>query len=76
MALFRIAAAVGVLLVLAPEQTRTAIGTILSGAEETRKALPTREQAADQAISYCRRNPEICAAVAQKAMNLDKKPAP
>jgi tRNA G18 (ribose-2'-O)-methylase SpoU len=76
MALFRIAAAAGLLLVLAPDKTRDAIGAVFRGAEGAREALPTKEQAAAAALAYCRQNAETCAAVAQKAMDAEKRLKP
>jgi hypothetical protein len=62
------AAAAGLLLVLAPEQTRSAISSIFRGAEDARQAMPTKEQVAETALGYCRQNAEACAAAARKAI--------
>jgi hypothetical protein len=72
-ALFRIAAAAGLLLVLAPEETRKAVASLFQGAEDARRAVPSAEQAAEAAIAWCRREPEACAAVARKASEADAK---
>ncbi len=76
MALFRIAAAAGILLVVAPEQTRQAVASIFRGAEDARQALPTREQAAEAALAYCRRNADACAAAARKAVEAEARLKP
>jgi hypothetical protein len=75
-AVFRIAAAAGLLLVLAPEQTRQAIASIFRGAEEARQAAPTKEQAAEIALSFCRQNPETCARAVRKAAVAEKPARP
>jgi hypothetical protein len=76
LALFRIAAAAGILIVLAPEQSRQAIAAIFSGAEDARRALPDPGQAADAALAYCRQNAEICAKAAHKALEAEKRLKP
>ncbi len=73
MALFRMAAAAGLLFVLAPEKTRDAVAAIFRGAEDVRAATPTREQAAATALAYCRQNAEACAAAAKTAMEAERK---
>jgi hypothetical protein len=67
LALFRAAAAAGVLFVLAPDETRHALAAIFLGAEDVRKALPTREDVADAALRKCRANAELCAGLARGA---------
>jgi Sec-independent protein translocase protein TatA len=76
LALFRIAAAAGILFVLAPEKTREAAVAIFRGAEEAKQAVPTREQVAEAALAYCRRNAEVCADAARKAMDAEKRLRP
>jgi hypothetical protein len=73
LALFRIAAAAGVLLVLAPEKTREAALAIFRGADEARQAAPTKEQIAETAMTYCRKHPEVCAEALRKAGAADKR---
>jgi hypothetical protein len=75
-ALFRIAAAAGVLFVLAPEKTREAVGSIFRGAEDARHAIPTKEQVAEAALAYCRKNPETCVQASQKAMEAERRLRP
>jgi hypothetical protein len=70
------AAAAGLLLVLAPEQTRDAVAAIFRGAEDARQALPTKEQLAETALAYCRKNAEACAAAAREAMKAEGKLRP
>jgi Sec-independent protein translocase protein TatA len=76
LAVFRIAAAAVVLLVIAPEKSRQAISAIFSGAEDARRAIPSKEEVAATALAYCRRNPETCASAAQKAMDAEKRLKP
>jgi hypothetical protein len=75
-AVFRIAAAAGLLLVLAPEQTRQALASIFRGADDARQAMPSKEQAAEIAFSYCRQNPDACARAVRKAAEVDKPARP
>jgi hypothetical protein len=57
MALFRIAAAAGLLLALAPEETLKAARAAFGLAEEVRQLqIP----AGDAAAAYCKANPGIC----------------
>jgi hypothetical protein len=74
MAIFRIAAAAGLLLVLAPEQSRQAIGSIFATTEQARAAVPTREQAVEAAMAYCRKNAEACMDMGRKAAEIRGKP--
>jgi hypothetical protein len=76
LALFRIAAAAGVLLVLAPEQSRQAIGAIFGGARDAARAVPTGEEAADAAIAYCRTHPDVCAKAVRKAAEAERRIRP
>ena len=67
MAILRIAAAAGLLLVLAPEQTMETARSMLGLAKSMKdQHLPS----ADVAMAYCRENPAICADVARNAANL------
>jgi hypothetical protein len=64
MALFRIAAAAGILLAVAPEPTIQVLRTIFGMAE----TLPlSKSAAAEAAISYCREHPQTCLDAARKA---------
>jgi hypothetical protein len=71
MPIFRIAAAIGLLALFAPEQTREAAAAILGFAEERKPALPAPAEAA---MSYCRSAPETCAAIARDAMRQGQRP--
>ena len=72
MALFRVAAAAGLLLVLAPEET-TRVARGLLGLAEEAKSL--HAPAAETAIQYCRANPLVCADVARQASGMVAAPA-
>ncbi len=64
MALFRIVAATGVLLAVAPEPTLHVVRTIIGMAE----TLPlSKSEAAEAAIAYCREHAQTCLDVARKA---------
>jgi hypothetical protein len=64
MALFRIAAAAGLLFAVAPEPTIHVVRTMFGMAE----TLPIpKTAAADAAFAYCRENPQACLEVARKA---------
>ncbi|MGL5117241.1 MAG: hypothetical protein ACRC7G_00625 [Beijerinckiaceae bacterium] len=71
MPIFRIAAAIGLLALFAPEQTRQAAASILGYAEERKAELPVPAEAA---MGYCRSAPEKCAAIAREAMRHASKP--
>jgi hypothetical protein len=64
MPIFRIAMALGVLLVLAPEQTRGVIQSALGIANEAKDAA---RPAADMAQDWCKANPKACLELARKA---------
>jgi hypothetical protein len=64
MALFRIAAAAGLLAALAPEQTLQAARAVLGMAEE---AKASQMPSAEAAQAYCKAHPQICAEAARQA---------
>jgi len=64
MALFRISAAVGVLLVVAPEPTLRVARGLFGMADEAASARPA---AAEAALAYCRSNPDVCLDAARRA---------
>jgi hypothetical protein len=64
MALFRIAAAVGLLLVLAPEQTLRVAKGMVGIADEAKALQPV---SAESVISYCKAQPQVCADAARQA---------
>jgi hypothetical protein len=76
LALFRAAAAAGLLLVLAPEETRNAISAIFLGAEEARKALPGKDEVAAAALKLCADNASTCAAATRGALETSQKLKP
>jgi hypothetical protein len=72
LALFRIAAAAGLLFALAPEPTLKVARAALGLAEETAAA---QGSPADAAINYCKANPQICLDAARQA-SAAKAPKP
>jgi tRNA G18 (ribose-2'-O)-methylase SpoU len=73
MAILRIAAAAGLLLVLAPEQTlRVAKGMV--GMAEEAKSL--QHASAETVMTYCRSNPQVCADAARQAAAATKPNKP
>jgi hypothetical protein len=64
MALFRIAAAAGLLFAIAPEPTLRVARAALGMAEEAAAGQGT---AADVAINYCKANPQVCLDAARQA---------
>lgn len=72
MAIFRIAAAAGLLLVIAPEETTRVARGLLGLAQE---AQSLQAQVAETALQYCRANPSVCADVARQASSLALSPA-
>jgi tRNA G18 (ribose-2'-O)-methylase SpoU len=64
MSIFRIAAAAGLLFVLAPDETMKVARAALGLAEE---AKSLQSPAADVALSYCRANPSACADAVRQA---------
>ena len=68
MALFRMAAAAGLLFALAPEQTLHVVKTTFGLAEEARALQPV---SAEAALNYCKANPGICADAARQAAGLN-----
>lgn len=67
------AAAAGLLLVLAPEQTRSAIASIFRGAEAARQSVPDAKEVAAAAIAYCRKNPEPCTKAVEAGLAAERK---
>ncbi len=61
MALFRAAAAAGLLLALAPDQTRHAVHEIFLGVERAGRELPARDELAAAAMRRCGAQPDACA---------------
>jgi hypothetical protein len=69
MAILRIAAAAGLLLVLAPEQTMDTARAMLGMAKAVKdEHMPS----ADAAMAYCKANPAVCADIARNAANLSQ----
>jgi citrate lyase beta subunit len=66
MAILRAATAAGLLFVLAPEESRQAVAAIVFGADDLRRSLPTRDDAARAALAHCRAQPDLCAEAARK----------
>jgi hypothetical protein len=64
MALFRIAAAVGLLLALAPEQTLRVARAMVGMADEAKALQPV---SAESVLSYCKSHPQVCADAARQA---------
>ncbi len=73
MALFRIAAAAGLLLVLAPEQTLRVAKGMVGIAEEAKSLQPA---SADAVLTYCKANPQACADAARQAVTTAKSGKP
>lgn len=71
MALFRMTAAFGLLLAVAPEPTLQAVRQAFGLAEG---AAPAQAATAEAALSYCRANPEICVEAARRAVQPQTKP--
>ncbi|MCA3563181.1 MAG: hypothetical protein IOC90_10705 [Methylocystis sp.] len=64
MALFRIAAAAGLLLAVAPEPTLGVLRSVFGIAD----AVPlSQNAAAEAALAYCREHPRTCVDIARKA---------
>jgi hypothetical protein len=76
MAILRAAAAAGILLVVAPEQTRDALSAIFLGVEEARKAAPRQDDIAAAAARHCAANADSCARMARDAMETGRKLSP
>jgi hypothetical protein len=76
LAILRAAAAAGVLLVLAPEQTRSALSAIFVGVEDARKSLPGKDEAAAAAMRYCAGNAGACARLTREAADSGQKLRP
>jgi hypothetical protein len=76
LALLRAAAAAGLLLVLAPEQTRDALSAIFLGVEEARKAAPGKDDVATAAMRLCASDADACARMARDALEAGRKLRP
>jgi hypothetical protein len=75
-AILRAAAAAGILLVVAPEQTRDALSAIFLGVEDIRKAAPKPEDFTAAAARHCAANPDACARLAREAAEAGRKLSP
>jgi hypothetical protein len=68
MPVFRIACAIGLLFVFAPDKTSDALRGLVSAAQEIRADLPASlPVSADQALEACRQYPEMCMDMAKTA---------
>jgi hypothetical protein len=67
MALFRIAAAAGLLLALAPEETLKVVRSAFGLAEEARQL---QVPAGDAAAAYCKANPSVCLEAVRQAASV------
>lgn len=65
MAIFRIAAAIGVLYLVAPQVPNAVLGALPSWSGA---AVPTTEQAGAAAMRFCSDNPETCAKLLRGAV--------
>jgi hypothetical protein len=73
MAILRIAAAAGLLLVLAPEQTLRVAKGMVGMAEEAKSLQPA---SAETVMTYCRTNPQVCTDAARQAVAAAKPNKP
>jgi hypothetical protein len=71
MAIFRIAAAIGVLYLVAPEIPRSVLDALPSWRSA---AVPTTEQAGAAAIRFCSEHPESCARLLRGALAAQDAP--
>jgi hypothetical protein len=68
MPVFRIACAIGLLFILAPDKTSDALRSLMGAAQDVRAELPAAMPlGADQAVSACRQNPQMCLDMAKAA---------
>ncbi len=72
MPVFRIACAIGLLFILAPEKTGAVLRSLAGAAQEARADLPGGLAASvpmspEQALAACRQYPEMCMEVARTA---------
>jgi hypothetical protein len=72
MSIFKIAVAGALLFVIAPDETRSAVKSLMGFAQEAREQLPAA--AAEQAMTYCKANPKECMEAAKQASNLSDAP--
>ncbi len=77
MALFRMSAAFGLLLAVAPDQTLEATRSILgmAGSEAARETVAQRPAGADAALAFCRANAELCLETARRAAEVAARPS-
>ncbi len=76
MAVFRIAAAAGILLAFAPAETLKVVRAAFGMADEARQ-IQVREikgSAGELALAYCKANPEICLDAARQAAGAAPQP--
>lgn len=73
MAILRIAAAAGLLLVLAPEQTLRVAKGMVGMAEEAKSLQPATTETV---TTYCRTNPQVCVDAARQAVAATKPNKP
>ena len=68
MPVFRIACAIGLLFVLAPDKTSDVLRGFAGAAQDARADLPVLlPSSADQAMAACRQNPDMCVNMAKAA---------
>jgi hypothetical protein len=72
MSIFKILAAGTLLYVVAPDETKTAMKSLVGFAQEAREQLPAA--VAEQAMAYCKQNPKECIEAAKQASNLTEPP--
>ncbi len=77
MALFRMTAAFGLLLAVAPDQTLEATRSILgmAGGKVASEAASVRPASADAALAFCRANADLCLETARRAAGVAPRPA-
>jgi hypothetical protein len=73
MSIFKILAAGTLLYVVAPDETKIAMKSLVGFAQEAREQLPAA--AAEQAMAYCKQNPKECLEAAKQASELTEPPA-
>ncbi len=76
MALFRMTAAFGLLLVVAPDQTMEATRSILGMAgDKVASETAAGPASAEAALAFCRANADLCLETARRAAGVPAKPA-
>jgi hypothetical protein len=73
MSIFKILAAGTLLYVVAPDETKTAVKSLVGFAQEAREQLPGA--VAEQAMTYCKQNPKECMEAAKQASSLTEPQA-